>query len=108
LIQASASRPTQRNLDEIGLFARTRGVELPEEFDRGGIVGTLQLDDCVTTSPSKWFEGPVGWVLSKSKRLPFIPLKGKLGCLTRPEESSNNCVAKKGQLQSGAEAKCLG
>jgi hypothetical protein len=86
LIQASAGLPARRALEEMRLFARKRGVDLPEDFDRGGIVGTVQLDDCVTSSRSKWFEGPVGWVLSKPKRLPFIPLKGRLGLFDPPQE----------------------
>jgi hypothetical protein len=86
LIQASAGLPTMRALEEMRLFARKRGVDLPEDFDWGGIVGTVQLDDCVTSSRSKWFEGPIGWVLSKPKRLPFIPLKGRLGLFDPPKE----------------------
>jgi hypothetical protein len=84
LIQASATCQTQRKLDESRRFARKRGVKLPEEFDQGGIVGSVQLGDCVTRSRSKWFEGPVGWVLSKPKRLPFMPMKGRLGLFEPP------------------------
>jgi hypothetical protein len=84
LIQASAGLPTKRALEDIRLFVRKRGVDLPENFERGGVVGMAQLDDCVTRSRSKWFEGPVGWVLSKPKRLPFIPLKGRLGLFDPP------------------------
>jgi hypothetical protein len=84
LIQASASRPAKCRLEAIRLFARSRGVELPEEFEWGGIVGSVQLEDCVTSSRNKWFEGPVGWVLSKPKRLRFIPLKGQLGLFDPP------------------------
>ena len=84
LIQASAGRPTKSKLQEFRLFARRRGVDLPEEFERGGIVGMVQLDDCVTRSRSKWFEGPIGWVLSKPKKLKFIPLKGQLGLFDAP------------------------
>jgi hypothetical protein len=47
-------------------------------------VGMVQLEDCVTRSRSKWFEGPVGWVLSKAKRMPLIPLKGQLGLFDPP------------------------
>jgi hypothetical protein len=85
LIQASATCQTQRKLDESRRFARKRGVKLPEEFDQGGIVGSVQLGDCVTRSRSKWFEGPVGWVLSKPKRLPFMPMKGRLGLFEPPQ-----------------------
>jgi hypothetical protein len=86
LIQASAALPTKRKLEEIRLFARQRRVELPDDFERGGIVGMVQLQDCVTSSPSRWFEGPVGWVLSKPKKLRFIPLKGQLGLFDPPQE----------------------
>jgi ASCH domain len=85
LIQASAGLPTRRKLEEFRLFARKRGVKLPEDFERGGIVGMVQLEDCITTSRSKWFEGPVGWVLSKPKKLRFVPLKGQLGLFDPPQ-----------------------
>src|ERR1700755_999823 len=67
LIQASARRPTSADMDDFRRYARKRGASLPEEFDLGGIVGMVWVDDCVTRSKSKWFEGPVGWVLSKPK-----------------------------------------
>ena len=86
LIQASAGLPSKAKLEEFRLFARKRGATLPDEFERGGIVGMVQLDDCVTKSRSKWFEGPVGWVLSKPKKLLFIPLKGQLGLFDPPEK----------------------
>jgi hypothetical protein len=86
LIQASAGRPTKRNLEGIRLFAQERGVELPEDFERGGIVGMVKLEDCVTSSRSKWFEGPIGWVLSHPRKLQFIPLKGQLGLFDPPQE----------------------
>ena len=79
LIQASARRPTEREMEEFRHLAGKRRIKLPEEFDLGGIVGIVRIDDCVSRSKSKWFEGPVGWVLSKPKKLPFIPLKGQLG-----------------------------
>lgn len=94
LIQASASLPTKRNLEEFRRFARKRGVELPEDFQRGGIVGMVQLEDCVTSSRSKWFEGPVGWVLSQPKRLRFIPLKGQLGLFDPPQEIVRQLVCR--------------
>jgi len=84
IIQASAARHPQWRLDAIRLWVGKRGVELPANFDQGGIVGCGQLVDCVTKSASKWFEGPVGWVLAKPRRLPFIRLKGKLGLFAPP------------------------
>src|SRR4051794_34939850 len=77
LIQASAGLPTRRELADFRLYARKRGIELPEDFETGGIVGMVRLDDCVATTKSEWFfEGSVGWVLSKPKKLPWTPLKG--------------------------------
>ncbi len=85
LIQASARRPSNTEMDGFRLYAHKRGVKLPEKFDLGGVVGRAWLDDCVSKSRSKWYEGPVGWVLSKPKRLPFIPLKGQLGLFDPPQ-----------------------
>jgi hypothetical protein len=95
LIQASAGLPAKRKFQEIRLFALERGVELPKEFERGGIVGMVHLEHCVTSSPSKWFEGPIGWVLSNAKRLPFIPLKGRLGLFDPPREVLDQLVGVK-------------
>lgn len=92
LIQASASCPPKKKVDEVRLFAHKRGVDLPERFQMGGIVGLAQLEDCVTSSPSKWFEEPIGWVLSNPKKLPFIPLKGQLGLFDPPRISLIDCA----------------
>lgn len=50
-----------------------------ELLERGGIIGSVEITDCVTQSGSPWFFGPFGFVLTNSKPLPFIPLKGQLG-----------------------------
>jgi hypothetical protein len=41
LIQASATLPTRREFEEIRRFVRKRKVKLPEDFERGGIVGMV-------------------------------------------------------------------
>lgn len=51
----------------------------PEEFERGGIVGEVDITDCVDGMESLWFFGPYGFVLAKAKELPFSPCKGRLG-----------------------------
>ena len=86
LIQASANLPAKRKLEEDCVFASRRGAKLPEKFETGGIVGMVQLVGFVTRSRNKWFHGPVGWVLTKPKSLPFIPLKGRLGLFDAPPE----------------------
>jgi hypothetical protein len=45
----------------------------------GGIIGEVELTDCVEKSDSEWFEGPYGFVLKNAKVLPFRSCKGKLG-----------------------------
>lgn len=54
------------------------------ELQRGGIIGEVEIVDCVTESPSPWFmEGGYGFVLRNAKALPFDPCKGALGFFRR-------------------------
>jgi hypothetical protein len=57
------------------------GQTLPafEQLARGGIIGSVELVDCVDDSRSPWFFGPYGFVLANPRPLPFRRLKGKLG-----------------------------
>ena len=48
-------------------------------IERGGIVGEVDIIDCVDAFTSRWFGGPHGFVLANGKPLPFRPLRGKLG-----------------------------
>lgn len=50
-----------------------------ETLQRGGIIGQVEIVDCVKSHQSDWFEGPFGFVLKNSKPLPFKPCRGKLG-----------------------------
>lgn len=50
-----------------------------EDLQRGGIIGTVDIVDCVSTSASPWFVGDYGFVLTNPKPMPFTPLKGTLG-----------------------------
>lgn len=54
------------------------GVDIPQEADVGGIIGVVDIADCVEKHPSPWFRGKFGWVLSKPRRLPHKFCKGKL------------------------------
>lgn len=56
-------------------------IELPgiHELDRGGLVGTVEIVDCVTASDSPWFYGRFGFVLRDPKPIPFIAYRGQLG-----------------------------
>jgi len=54
-------------------------IDLPETFETGGIVGVVDLIDCVKEHGSPWFFGPYGFVLENPKTLPFTPCRGQLG-----------------------------
>lgn len=55
-----------------------------ESLQRGGIIGGVELVDCVRESDSPWYMGDVGFVLRKPVALPFVPLKGQLGFFAAP------------------------
>ena len=56
------------------------GIQIPETLELGGIVGSVEIVDCVTQSGSPWFrDGGFGFVLERPEVLPFRPLGGKLG-----------------------------
>lgn len=49
------------------------------KFQRGGIIGSARVVDCVDELDSPWFFGPVGILLADPHPLPFLPVKGRLG-----------------------------
>jgi len=51
---------------------------------RGGIVGSVEIVDCVTVSDSPWFDGRYGFVLRNPEPLPFRPMRGALGFFRAP------------------------
>lgn len=63
-------------------------IKLPaiEAFERGGIVGQVDLVDCLPPhsegrlSPQdrRWYQGAYGFRVANAKPLPFRPMKGKL------------------------------
>ena len=54
---------------------------------RGGIVGSVEIVDCVSASASPWFGGEFGFVLRDPQPLPFTPFKGSLGFFNVPSEA---------------------
>jgi hypothetical protein len=70
---------------------------MPGDIERAKIVITnYHALDRSVRSRSKWFEGPVGWVLSRPKKLKFIPLKGRLGLFDAPQAIIRNLVGPRG------------
>jgi hypothetical protein len=79
LIHASSTLTdfTPEKLDEI---ERKHGVRVPKDAETGGIVGVVDVVDCVQTHLSKWkFPDCWGWVLKNPCRLPFRRCKGAVG-----------------------------
>jgi len=72
---------TEENIESI---RRTHGISVPLELDAGGIVGVIDVIDCVESHRSKWFNGLFGWVLANPRSLKFRLCNGALG-LFRPE-----------------------
>lgn len=56
-----------------------------DELERGGIIGSVEIVDCVNSSASPWFMGEFGFVLRNPQILPFTPWKGQLGFFDVPE-----------------------
>src|SRR2546423_1020797 len=46
------------------------------------------LVDCVEAHPSRWFSGPVAFVLTDQRPLPFIECRGMLNFFTVPDEAA--------------------
>lgn len=66
------------------------GLDVPADLPRGGIVGMVEVMDCVTApdqvwGSSEWFSGPYGWVFGSAMPLSFAPYRGKLGFMEVPD-----------------------
>ena len=48
-------------------------------IERGGIIGSVEIVDCVEESESPWFVGKHGFVLRDPQPDKFYPCKGRLG-----------------------------
>ena len=53
--------------------------KIPDNLQRGGIIGQVEIVDCVKHHESPWFCGKFGFVLKNALELPFLPCRGKLG-----------------------------
>ena len=60
-------------------MGRRRSASGSLDAQRGGIVATAEIVDCVEASESPWFFGRYGFVLANVQAVDFIPVKGALG-----------------------------
>jgi hypothetical protein len=83
LIHASQGM-TKAEYQEAQWTAEDNGIELPpfDQLQRGGIIGQVEIVDCLTHSTSPWYFGQYGFLLKNPKPLPFQPCKGSLGFFT--------------------------
>ena len=83
LIHASSYVPF---MDEIERVEKLWGKRLnPDNIEFGGIIGQVEIVDCVTVHRSKWFFGPFGYVLRHARPLPFFRCPGQLGFFEAPK-----------------------
>ena len=67
-----------------GLVVGAEIVPIPEAH-LGGVVGIVDIIDCVTTHSSKWFtDAGYAFVLRNARPLPFVRWKGQLGIRDAP------------------------
>lgn len=85
LIHASQGM-TRAEYNAASWIAGPLGVTLPpyEELQRGGVVGSVELVDCVGSSTSPWYMGEKAYVLRDPRPIPFLPYKGQLGFFEIP------------------------
>ena len=81
-VHASSRRVTKAEYEHFLTICRERRIKrFPqrEDFKIGGIVGSVEIVDCVTASRSYWFSGDYGFVLRNARKMPFRPMRGMLG-----------------------------
>lgn len=79
LIHAGLDRSmlTQEFVEECEAIGRVR---MPEEYDLGGVVGYVEVVDCVRRHGSAWKDpGSWGWVLANARPLRYRECGGALG-----------------------------
>lgn len=84
----TAIRADPRNAGGKQITLRELGFDF-DALQRGGIIGSVEIADCVTDSASPWFVGRYGFVLRDPQPLPFVPLKGRLGFFDVPDSVWN-------------------
>lgn len=62
-----------------GVDPEDREEVIEHSMPLGGIVGVMEIVDCVTACESRWFCGPYGFVIRNARPLRFVPCKGALG-----------------------------
>lgn len=81
LVHAS-QRPDTISAREI---ERRFGFRPPSDMPEGGVIGIVEIVDCVKDHPSRWYvPGHWAFVLSNARPLPFVSWKGALSITDAP------------------------
>lgn len=72
---------TREEYDDAREFMAGIGVHCPaaDALERGGLIGTVHVDDIVSDHASPWFFGPRALALSRPMPVPFVGATGSLG-----------------------------
>jgi hypothetical protein len=82
LIHASNYR-SRAELEDDASYVRDLCPDMPDEVDSAGIIGSVEIMDCVEDNTSQWAEdGCFHWLLAKPRALPFFECKGWLNVWT--------------------------
>ncbi len=85
-IHAARATPDWDDVQRVRKLIGRRGL-VPEAFDCGCVVAVVRYDGTVEVSRSRWFGGPVGWLLGGAKALRSpVDCNGQLGLWTLPRE----------------------
>ncbi len=63
------------------------GIGMPSVINlkTGGIIGKVNVTDCVTSHPSPWFCGPFGLVMEDPEKLDYVQFRGMPGLFDVPD-----------------------
>lgn len=80
-VHAASKRMTQDDWDWLRDLCADNGLQAPSESDiyYGGVIGAMEIVDCVREHESSWFDGPYGYVIDRTIPCEFLPCKGALG-----------------------------
>lgn len=68
-------------------------VRLPSELPRGGVIGMVDIVDCVRPHPSRWYAPEhFAFVLANPRSLPFVQWKGALSLRAASAELLQVCA----------------
>ena len=99
LVHASKKVIDAKEMSRVRSQLARKGIVLPDDLQRGGIVGVVTLVDCIQRADvrwwkrgraaqhdSEWFEGPYGFILEDARPLPFRPFRGRQKFFNVPDE----------------------